>query len=332
MPKLLFRPQGFEGVVEPLFGRAQYAITKALSRAQQVFSSRTLRLEKRALKAVAALLIELAEDLHCDVGIWRALERSHTELFGTELPFQSETTAAPSRDAICPARIQHFLWVLYPQVIPGLVLPPDQPDLVRLAQVAAEALQKQFAGLPQDSAVKHFVATPNKYGWDVKRKLVWLGTSSYLFRQFCRATFKMRTPGFLISTSSTTFFARYAPNGPGWGRSTSWRACSSFRPTGARSALLVRATQRRLQGALEQPADDPALEPDQRWRVPRSHEHAAAPVCARSVRSRQSGALEWGVVLVWTAENVREFGRGGDRATQARLSRQARHLLPVCSE
>jgi hypothetical protein len=47
-------------------------------------------------------------------------------------------------------------------------LPPDQADLAGLAQVAAEALQKQFGGLPQDSGVKRFLETPNKYGWEVK--------------------------------------------------------------------------------------------------------------------------------------------------------------------
>ena len=129
MPKLLFRPQGYTGAVEPLFARAEYTITKALSRAQKELSSGTLRLEKRPLKALAAMLIEFAEDLLCDIGIWRALERSNAELFGTELPFRSETSAAPSRETITPSRIRHFLWLVYPQFVPGLVLPPDQADL-----------------------------------------------------------------------------------------------------------------------------------------------------------------------------------------------------------
>jgi hypothetical protein len=75
---------------------------------------------------------------------------------------------------------------VYPQFNPNLVLCPDHTGLARLAQVAAEVLQKQFAGLPNDSDVKQFLGTPNKHGWEVKRKLVWLGTASYLFRTYCR--------------------------------------------------------------------------------------------------------------------------------------------------
>ncbi|GAI51675.1 unnamed protein product, partial [marine sediment metagenome] len=29
------------------------------------------------------------------------------------------------------------------------------------------------------------MAQPNDYGWDIKRKLIWLGKHSYLFRQCC---------------------------------------------------------------------------------------------------------------------------------------------------
>lgn len=36
--------------------------------------------------------------------------------------------------------------------------------------------------MPRGSGIKTFLARPNKFGWDVKRKLIWLGTHSYLFR------------------------------------------------------------------------------------------------------------------------------------------------------
>ncbi len=36
--------------------------------------------------------------------------------------------------------------------------------------------------MPRDSGVKAFLATPNDFGWDVKRKLIWLGSKSYPFR------------------------------------------------------------------------------------------------------------------------------------------------------
>jgi hypothetical protein len=36
--------------------------------------------------------------------------------------------------------------------------------------------------LPRDSGVARFLAGPNEFGWDIKRKLLWLGINSYLFR------------------------------------------------------------------------------------------------------------------------------------------------------
>ena len=105
----------------------------------------------------------------------------HTSAF----PVRANEPSFPG-DEISPPRLQHFLWILYPQLIPDLLLRPDHTDLVRLAQVAADVLQEQFADLPKDSGVKHFLGTPNEYGWEVKRKLIWLGTRSYLFRIFCQ--------------------------------------------------------------------------------------------------------------------------------------------------
>jgi len=186
MSKLRFLPEGNEGSLEPHLSKVQNAIAKALTQAQKRLSHDTLRLDRPSLKALAAMLVEFAEDLHCEIGIWRTLERFNTEFFGTHLPFLFEQRALFPQDAISPSRLQHLLWILYPQLIPDLLLRPDHTDLVRVAQVAAVVLQEQFVDLPKDSGVKHFLGTPSKHGWEVKRKLVWLGTGSYLFRIFCQ--------------------------------------------------------------------------------------------------------------------------------------------------
>lgn len=186
MFKQLVRPEGYEGSVEPHLPKVQNAIAKSLTLALKGLSRDTLKLNKPSLNALAAMLVEFAADLHCDIGIWRSLERFNTEFFGTPLPFRFEPNTLFPQDAISPTRLQDFLWVVYPQLIPNLLLRPDHTDLIRLAQVAAEVLQEQFACLPKESDVKHFLGTPNKRGWEVKRKLVWLGTGSYLFRTFCQ--------------------------------------------------------------------------------------------------------------------------------------------------
>jgi len=70
--------------------------------------------------------------------------------------------------------------------ISEVLLSPAHGDLKRLAEAAGGLLTERFARVPRDSGVARFLASPNEYGWDIKRKLVWLGIDSYLFRCFFR--------------------------------------------------------------------------------------------------------------------------------------------------
>ncbi len=183
MARLLHRPEGFHGALDDHLPRIQDRLVRSLAAAQKDFAHDTLKLPRPALKALAGVLVEFAEDLHAGIGIWRSLERSNEEFFGTPLPFLLEPGADLPPEAISPARVQHLLWVLYPQITADpLILAPEHADLTRLAGDVAETLQERFAGLPTDSGVKQFLATPDRYGWEVKRKLVWLGIRSYLLR------------------------------------------------------------------------------------------------------------------------------------------------------
>jgi hypothetical protein len=186
MKNLPFRPEGYVGEVEAHLPKIQTALVRALAKAQEDLTYDTLRLSRPALKTLSAMLVEFAEDLHCEIGIWRSLEQFNRESFGTPLPFVLETGAPLPPGAISPARLRHFLWIMYPQFLTGLLLRPDHSDLVRLADVAAGVLQGRFADLPRGSGIGQFLGTPDEYGWDVKRKLIWLGTRSYLFRAFFR--------------------------------------------------------------------------------------------------------------------------------------------------
>jgi hypothetical protein len=178
------RPEGFEGDADARLPGIRDALQKSLARVQKDLTHGTLKLARADLKTLAALLVDFGEDLHCGIGIWRSLERYHHEFFGTPLPFLVAPRTDPPREAISPDRVRHFLWVVYPQMVPDLILSPDHVDLVRVAAAAADVLQEQFADAPSDSGAKTFLGTPNDYGWEVKRKLIWLGTRSYLFRVF----------------------------------------------------------------------------------------------------------------------------------------------------
>ena len=74
-----------------------------------------------------------------------------------------------------------MLWGLWGCLDPEKLLSPTHADLQQIAEVVSPFLTESFARLPRDSGVKQFLAGSNHYGWEVKRKLVWLGTNSYLF-------------------------------------------------------------------------------------------------------------------------------------------------------
>ena len=88
-------------------------------------------------------------------------------------------------EPINPERMQFLLWTLYAELEPGRILALNHQDLERLALWIAEFLSARLARLRYDSAVQTFLTAPHTYGWDVKRKLVWLGQHSYLFRLPC---------------------------------------------------------------------------------------------------------------------------------------------------
>jgi Protein of unknown function (DUF3843) len=165
MSEQLVHSEATEDLVESHLPRIQNAIAKSLTLGFKAQSYDTLKLNKPAVNSLAAMLVELAAYLNCEIGIWRCLERFNTELFGAPLPFRLEQGTLFSGDAISPARLQHFLWVIHPQLIPNLVLRPDHANLVRLAEVASGVLQKHFARLPKDSSAKRFLGTPDKHGW-----------------------------------------------------------------------------------------------------------------------------------------------------------------------
>jgi hypothetical protein len=175
------RLPGFTGRGDKYLGNLAPELRRVLWKTQNSFAHPTCRLPDAAWSEVAVLLVEWAEDIHNGLGLWRAVEDHQRRCFGTPLPFV-ETTPGGELQGFDPRRIQYVLWNLWPCFNPDLVLSPTHLDLKRLAEVAGRFLAEHLAGVPRDSGLKHFLATPNDYGWDIKRKLLWLGINSYLFR------------------------------------------------------------------------------------------------------------------------------------------------------
>jgi hypothetical protein len=175
-------PPGFERPGDSHLPAAVKRLRQVLFHTQREFAYDTLRLDRQSIGELAGILVEFAEDLHNGTGIWDTYERYNTELFGTALPLVAEVNVTGSSTAFHPDRFRYFLWTLYPVFADGLELSPGHPDLRRVAQVSSACLSDVFSAIPRDSGVKAFLGSSSKYGDDVKRKLIWLGTRSFMFR------------------------------------------------------------------------------------------------------------------------------------------------------
>jgi hypothetical protein len=155
-------------------------LTSFLTKAQRSLTYDTLHLSSRQRGFLAHILVGFAEDLYQDIGIWKSLEAYNLDFFGTSLPCVLQHDETMDALPVNPERVQFLLWTLYAEMEPDLILAPNYRDLERLSLMLTEFFIERFARLQYDSGVKRFLTTPDQYGWEVKRKLVWLGQHSYL--------------------------------------------------------------------------------------------------------------------------------------------------------
>jgi hypothetical protein len=178
-----FRPPEYTGKSDPFLSkihRELLALLKKLKKSQPDGS--LLDLPPGALDQLTGVFVEFAEDLHNDIGIWRSYEHYNREFFGTPLPLLLKPGEDVAPQELQRCRLHHLLWNLYPEFDPDIILAPTHDELYSISEVISDFLAEEFADVPQDSGVKKFLSEPVQFGWDVKRKLVWLGTRSYLFR------------------------------------------------------------------------------------------------------------------------------------------------------
>src|SRR3989339_1244300 len=141
-----------------------------------------LSFDEEEWEEIAAILVEYAEDVLNGIGIWNSYEWYNYELFGARLPLTLECEDdLKSPEDIDEERIIHLLWILHNEMIPEYIISPLHSDLRYFARTAADFLEERFREVPKSSGIKMFINQPNDYGWDVKGKLIWLGTNSYMF-------------------------------------------------------------------------------------------------------------------------------------------------------
>ena len=108
-------------------------LTSFLTKAQRSLTYETLHLSGRQRETLAHILVEFAEDLYQDIGIWRSLEAYNCDFFETPLPCVLQPGEEMDADPVNPERMQFLLWTLYSALEPDLILAPNHQDLERLA-------------------------------------------------------------------------------------------------------------------------------------------------------------------------------------------------------
>ena len=68
------RPRGFAGRGDKYLAEVAQGVRRLLVKNQQTLTYPTCRLTEHQLSQVAVLLVEFAEDIHNDIGLWRTLE------------------------------------------------------------------------------------------------------------------------------------------------------------------------------------------------------------------------------------------------------------------
>src|SRR6266487_2037849 len=99
-------------------------LTRFLTKTQRSLTSETLHLSSRKRETLVSLLVECAEGLSYDIGIWRSLEAYNRDFFGTPLPCVLPPDETMDAEPLNPERMQFLLWTLYAELEPGLILAP----------------------------------------------------------------------------------------------------------------------------------------------------------------------------------------------------------------
>lgn len=153
-----------------------------------------LNLSDRTRWDLAGILLDFAADLKNLTDLWTSYEKHNRQWFGTPLPMTLEN-ATSLLTGLNYERIRHLLWILIPAMTGRSPLSPTDQGLCQLSQAIHAFLYKRLHLIAKANNIKAFLRTSNEYAWDVKRKLVWLGTKSYLFRLFYRQYLQEQNKG-----------------------------------------------------------------------------------------------------------------------------------------
>ena len=180
------RPAGSRGKIDRYLPKIAEGLYEVIQRTKRDMPKLGPEIDTITVEFLSALGVLFGEDLHCRLGIWRALEAWNVEQFRTPLPFLVPVGGADLRlRGFDPRRVQHFLWRTITEVSTEdgnyLFINPCHEELALLAREVANFLELRFSKkLPQDSPIRRILGKRYPEAPDLKEKLVCLAKGSYL--------------------------------------------------------------------------------------------------------------------------------------------------------
>jgi hypothetical protein len=175
------RPKGPKSKGEQALLELIKTFSRYLLRLKTQLNPELLNLTSGELNGLAASLVEMAEDLHFDVGLWRAYEQwNKTKLYQPLPGVELDAKQKVSRLDLQRVRyaLRHFL-----TQIKGREIASEDPELDALAPQITEHLRAEMVKLSKGSVMLYFWQKPNDRPVQVLEKLNWLAAHSYFFRQ-----------------------------------------------------------------------------------------------------------------------------------------------------
>jgi hypothetical protein len=118
---------------------------------------------------LAVAMTELAEDLHTESGLWRAVEGHNHATFGTPLPLVYRV-GDPTLDPFDVRRFQFFLYSVWHISNADRLVSPPRTAVSWPSRARPEAFfSAAFAAQPRKSSVTALLVASNTRGWEIKR-------------------------------------------------------------------------------------------------------------------------------------------------------------------
>ena len=151
------RPPGHYGKREHYLTSVAKDLERVITRAYGSLANNIPRLSKWQARRNSQVLVEFAEDIHNDIGIWNSLEHYNVQFFGTPLPIysQSQWNGYPEGHKRTPHSA--FIMGTIFRFTPELTTLSNTCGFKGIGEEVADFLNKRFKDIPRGSSVKTFL-------------------------------------------------------------------------------------------------------------------------------------------------------------------------------